>query len=89
MTEYEFTQRVKRQLRIARTDSGMKMLDIYRNTNLSYPTVCTAFQRGSRKNITLNTLKQLCDAMGVSLVSVLNASELNEKMEINNARVGR
>ena len=89
MTEYEFIQRVKRKLRMARTDSEKKLIDIYKSTNLSYPTVCKAFVRGDRSNISLITLKQLCDAMDVSIGSLLDAPELNEKMEINNKRTER
>lgn len=89
MTEYEFIQRVKRKLRMARTDSEKKMIDIYKSTDLSYPTICKSFERGDTTNITLITLKQLCDAMDVSLASIFSSPELTEKMEVNNKRAGR
>ena len=89
MTEHEFIQMVKRRLRLARADSGEKMKDIYKNTNLSYPTVCKSFERGDCTNISLLTLNQLCDAIGVTMASLLDTPGLNEKMEINNKRTER
>lgn len=89
MTEYEFIQEVKRNLRAARKDAGMTMTDVYKSTNLSYPTINKAFKRGDRTNVTLLTLKELCDAMKVSMKSVLDTPALNEQINISNARTSR
>lgn len=89
MTEHEFTQRVKRRLREAKINKGLFITQIYKSTDLSYPTVSRSFTRGDKTNISLLTLKELCDAMSVSLSSLLDSPDIDEKLELKNVRTER
>lgn len=82
VTEFEYIQHVKSRLRKARKVAGMTNMAICRKTDLTYPTVCSAFREGSRQHIDLVTIKEICDAMRVSVASIFNCPAMNEPLQI-------
>lgn len=80
MTEKDFISTVKKRLRVAKVNSGMKIADIVKESDLGTNTVTALFAPGNEHAPQINTLKRICDAMGVSLKELFDDASLTERM---------
>lgn len=78
MTEDKFILRIKRILNVERKRHGTPMALIARKTGISYPTIYGIFKREDIVNISILSLKMICDAMGISMIKLLSDPELLE-----------